>query len=390
MDTASKVRPDTVAAVPQIDITDVLKKVFKKKIAETDSSHTSMPANTKERFIAIFPALGYTLQTKLAAILAGNMVFYAGKDTLDKLSTITTSISYTENNQLVVPVQSNIWTRDNKYNIVGDWRISKYPQDTYGLGGNNSLDSADLINYSYFRIYQTILRRINNNFYAGVGYNLDYHWDISENGYADNRESDFAKYPASGSKTVSSGLSLNLLYDSRDNPVNPSGGEYANIVLRNNFTFLGSDQNWQSLLVDMRKYFPLGHSGNVLAFWSYDWLVLKGTPPYLDLPSTSWDTYTNTGRGYIQGRFRSRQMLYLESEYRFHLTQNGLLGGVVFANAQSFSQYPGNYSFKYVQPAAGLGLRVKLNKSSKTNIDIDYGFGLGESHGLFVNIGEVF
>jgi len=388
--TETPAKHTAIAADAGIDITDVLKKVFKaKQIAA--GSPVSNPAKDKERFVALFPALGYTLQTRLAVILAGNVAFFAAKDTTDKLSTITSSISYTQNNQVVLPVQSNIWTKGNKYNIVGDWRISQYPQDTYGLGGSNDIDTSDdLINYAYIRVYQTVMRRINNNFYAGVGYNFDLHWNISEDGYADSRASDFAKYPGSRTKSISSGLSLNLLYDSRDNPINPSGGEYANIVLRNNYTFLGSDQNWQSLLVDMRKYFTLGKRDNVLAFWSYNWMVLNGTPPYLDLPSTSWDTYTNTGRGYIQGRFRSRQMLDLEAEYRFHLTQNGLLGGVLFANAQTFSQYPGNFKFQYVQPAAGLGLRVKLNKSSKTNIDIDYGFGLGGSRGLFVNIGEVF
>jgi hypothetical protein len=383
-------KKDTSATIAQIDITDVLKKAFKIK-SMGEASPISNNSNDKKRYFAIFPAVGYTLQTRLAVIVAGNVAFFARGDTLAKLSSITSSLAVTENSQVVLPIQSNIWTKDNKYNLVGDWRISKYPQDTYGLGGTNDIDTSDnLINYSYFRLYQTLMRRINNNFYAGIGYNLDYHWNISEKGYSDGRASDFAKYPGDHYTTNSSGLSLNLLYDDRDNPINPLQGEYANIVLRNNFTFLGSDQNWQSLLVDVRKYITVGHKGNVLAFWSYDWLVLNGTPPYLDLPSTSWDTYTNTGRGYIQGRFRSRQMLYIESEYRYHITRNGLLGGVLFANAQSFSQYPGNYSFQYVQPAAGLGLRVKLNKTSKTNIDIDYGFGLGESHGLFVNIGEVF
>jgi len=323
--------------------------------------------------------------------VAGNVAFYTDSDIANtKISTVTSSIAITQNSQVVLPVQMNIWTRGGKYNLVGDWRISKYPQDTYGLGGNSKLDSADLIDYSYGRIYQTILRRVSNNFYAGIGYHLDYHWGIKEEGYNDGKISDFAKYgPAT--KTISSGLSLNLLYDGRDNPIAPSSGEYANIVLRSNYKFLGSDANWQSFLLDARKYFTFpGHSNNVLAFWTYDWLVLSGNPPYLDLPSTAWDTYTNVGRGFIQGRFRSRQMLYLESEYRFGLTKNGLLGGVVFANAQSFREWPGNYNFKYIQPAAGLGLRVKLNKASKTNIDIDYGFGAGNSHGLFINIAEAF
>jgi hypothetical protein len=393
-DSVGAFKTDTFSKVAQVDMSDVFRDVFKsKRLNKAAPVNTS---NEKEKFFAIFPAIGYTLQTRLAVILAGNVAFYAQKDTADKLSTITSSIAYTENNQIVLPIQSNIWTKGNKYNLFGDWRISKYPQDTYGLGGTNSIDSDDHIVYSYARIYETVQRRINNNFYAGFGYNLDYHWGIQEQGYDDGggRSSTYVKYTAANqhdsTRTISSGLSLNLLYDSRDNPINPTQGEYVNMVLRNNFTFMGSDQNWQSLLVDARKYFTVGHTNNVLAFWTYNWLVLKGNPPYLDLPSTSWDTYTNTGRGYIQGRFRSRQMLYFESEFRFHITRNGLLGGVTFLNAQSFSQWPGNFNFQYVQPAAGLGLRVKLNKTSKTNIDIDYGWGLGGSSGLFVNIAEVF
>ena len=82
-------------------------------------------------------------------------------------------------------------------------------------------------------------------------------------------------------------------------------------------------------------------------------------------------------------------MLYLESEYRFGITGNGLLGGVVFANAQSFTE-PGANRFTYVQPGYGLGLRVSLNKFSRTNLCIDYGWGTHGSRGFFVNLGEVF
>jgi len=375
----------TKPAVAQKDILDVL---------HIKSKH---PQQQNKQFnFAVFPAIGYTLQTRLAAIVASNVAFYSDhndsmphSDSAAKLSTIVSSIAYTQNNQIVLPIQNNIWTKGDKYNINGDWRISKYPQGTYGLGGNSAIDDDDLVHYSFARVYQTVLRKVSNNFYAGLGYNLDYHWGIHEDGI-EGKETDFAKY-GEATKTVSSGLTANLLYDDRENSINPSGGTYVNVILRNNYKFLGSDNNWQSLLVDVRKYvhFPAG-SNNILAFWTYDWMVLKGTPPYLDLPSTAWDTYTNVGRGYIQGRFRSNQLLYLETEYRYGITRNGLLGGVVFVNGQSLSEWPGNYQFKYVQPAAGLGLRVKLNKVSKTNIDIDYGFGAQGSRGLFINIGEVF
>ena len=82
-------------------------------------------------------------------------------------------------------------------------------------------------------------------------------------------------------------------------------------------------------------------------------------------------------------------MVYLESEYRFPLTTDGLFGAVVFLNGETFSGYPGN-RLESVQPGMGGGLRIKLNSASRTNLDIDYGFGTQGSKGLFVNIGEAF
>jgi hypothetical protein len=82
-------------------------------------------------------------------------------------------------------------------------------------------------------------------------------------------------------------------------------------------------------------------------------------------------------------------MLYFETEYRFVLTRNGLLGAVVFANAQSFTGWPSD-TFEPVQPGYGTGLRIKLSKRSNTNVDVDYGFGTQGSRGLKITIAEIF
>jgi hypothetical protein len=82
-------------------------------------------------------------------------------------------------------------------------------------------------------------------------------------------------------------------------------------------------------------------------------------------------------------------MAYAEGEYRFGISRNGLVGGVVFANVESFTELVSK-KFEVASPGWGAGVRIKLNKLSNTNIAIDYGFGLGGSEGLFVNLGEVF
>ncbi|ASU33717.1 BamA/TamA family outer membrane protein [Mucilaginibacter xinganensis] len=365
----------------QKDIGDVLTKLFHSKPSPEVDSITSKPE------ISLAPAIGYTLLSRFALVLSGNAIFKTGPQS--RISTVIASASYTQNKQLILPVQTNIWSKDNRYNFVGEYQYYKYPQSTYGLGSNSNIKNADPMDYSYFKFYQTALRRIAGNLYAGLGFIFGTHWNISDKGDINGAIPDYAVY-GKASHTVASGLTFNMLLDSRDNAINPLKGGYAAIQYRDNYSFLGSTTPWRSLIIDLRKYFRLSdNSDNVLAFWSYNWLILSGRPGYLDLPSTQWDGNSATGRGYIQGRFRGAQMVYLESEYRFKITRNGLLGGVLFLNGESFSAAPGT-SLQRIQPGYGPGLRLKLNKKSNTNITIDYGFGRQGSNGLFIDVGEAF
>lgn len=341
--------------------------------------------------ISALPVAGYTLQTGFAGVLSSNFAFYTSEHSQANLSNVLTSITYSQYKQIIFPVQANIWTKGNKYNIQTDWRYLKYPSLTYGLGGNTNADSGYNINYGSLRLHQAILRSVTKDLYVGVGVDLDYFWNIREVDPPFGKPTDLERYGLTKTEQAA-GVSLHLQFDDRRNPINPVKGNFVNLVFRPNFTFLGSDDNWQSLLIDARKFipFPAGTRHNVLALWTYDWFTVgDGKPPYLLLPSTGWDAYSNTARGYIQGRYRSKNMLYFESEYRFGLTANGLLGGVVFANAQSFSEFTTG-QFTYIQPGYGLGLRISLNKFSRTNLAVDYGWGTHGSGGFFVNLGEVF
>lgn len=365
----------------QVDLGDLIARIRHHKAAtEVDSIGT-------KPIISIAPAVGYTLVSKFAIVLSGNAAFRTGPQS--RVSTIIASTSYTQNKQFTLPIQTNIWSKDNVYNFVGAYQFYKYPQNTFGLGSNSDIHALDPMDYSYVKFYQTVLRHITGNLYAGIGYIIDTHWNVSDLGDANNTVSDYSKY-GKQTHSLASGLTFNAVLDSRDNGINPSKGGFASLEYRDNYTFLGSTTPWRSLIVDLRKYikFPEG-SNNVLALWSYDWVVLSGTPAYLDLPSTQWDANSATGRGYIQGRFRGAQMVYLEGEYRFRLTQNGLLGGVVFLNGESFSEAPGTH-LQSIQPGFGPGLRIKINKTSNTNITVDYGFGRQGSNGLFIDVGEAF
>jgi len=377
-----KTQGPVIDSSKQWDMIDVIKKIFNKQ------SPDSARNKSKKLVYSVMPAVGYSLSTGLAVDITANVAFYTNNNHKQNLSEMDVEAVYDTKIQKILISRATIWGTDNNYKFVTDLRLEKYPVSTFGLGTGTSQAKEDPLVYSYIRTYLTAYRKIIPGFYIGLGYALDYHFNITEAGNVDKTISDFQKYGETSS-SASSGAVINLLFDNRRNPINPLNGGYASILYRDDPTLLGSDNNWTELQFDFRRYFRLSpRSNNILAFWTV-WEFTTGHAPYLDLPSTASDMYNNGGRGYAEQRFRGKNMLYLEGEFRFGVTQNGLLGGVLFSNAQSYSEFQTN-RFQKVAPAVGTGLRVKVNKHSDTNVCIDYAAGLYGSRGLFVNLGEVF
>jgi hypothetical protein len=339
--------------------------------------------------LTFVPGVEYSLATGFATSINADIVL-PYKNPNDNQSIVFSELKYTQNKQIISQLASNLWLNHNEYNITTNWSYLKYPQIDFGLGPNSTRNLLDSIDYSYLKLHQSFLKRIAPNLYFGPGLNIDYHWNITDTTLNNKPIIGFREYGYT-KHSNSVGVLLNLLYDTRKSLVNPvANSSFLNIFYRDNLTFLGTDAPSQTLLIDYRKYlpFPKG-SKNILAFWSYNIFTLAGKQPYLDLPTTASDTYGNFGRGYIQGRFRGDKLMYAESEYRFGITENGFLGGVVFANMQSLSERQGK-PIQALLPGYGAGIRIKLNKHSNTNIAIDYGIGQGGSKGIFMNLGEVF
>jgi outer membrane protein assembly factor BamA len=117
---------------------------------------------------------------------------------------------------------------------------------------------------------------------------------------------------------------------------------------------------------------------------------LNGSVPYLELPGTGSDINQRIGRGYTISRFKGPSFFYNEMEYRFPLTNNKLLSGVLFFNMETAGNQKNVRLFDYWEPGAGAGLRILFDKHTRSNLCIDYGFGNYGSRGIFVGLNEVF
>ncbi len=373
---------------------------------------------------SLFPAIGYNPALGFLGGAYGSVGMYLGPLATTTISSANVSVLFTTERQIILSLTSSVMTAGNQWELVGDWRYLIYNQPTYGLGTGPSASSSgeslpgggtavavtgpQPMDFDQFRFHELVLRRVAEHLYLGAGYGLDLYSSIVDRsldlaGSPQQVTASYAyatRYGFDPSRYVVSGVSAAVLYDSRDSTINPYRGIYGTLQLTLNPEFLGSSRSSTVLHAEFRTYVPMSVEvpRNVLAFWVYVDGVVDGELPYLALPSTGWGPRQRNGRGYPQGRFRGPWEAYAEAEWRFRITDNGLFGGVLFANAESFSS-PGFTSagyvspsvklLQYVQPAAGFGLRILVNRDSRTNLDLDLAFGQG-FWGFWLNAGEYF
>jgi outer membrane protein assembly factor BamA len=362
-------------SIKQVDGIDYLLKLFKinksqEKIENKKVNFSFFPVDTKN-------AGGRVLVSSF------NATFLLGEKENTNISTVYLIPYISFNNQFGIELYPTIWLKKNSWNFVGEYFILNFPQDTWGLGGDSQSNNETLIDGKHIRFHQNILKGILPNLAIGLGYQFDQHYDLE----APNNNTNYIE--EINNKTISSGISFPIVYDNRKNINNPQQGMYSSLTYLYNDTSLGSDTKWQSLFFDVRKYFSIPYARSVLAFRSYYWTILSGETPYFDLPSTRSEPGTSSSsRGVQKNRYRSNAMLFFETEYRFNITQNGFLGGVVFANTTSASEYD-TQNFVHWQPAVGAGIRLKFNKYTKVNVAFDFGISKDYAS-VYLKIGEVF
>lgn len=378
-------------------------EIFKKK----DSVLVVKP--TKNNFFLVIPAIGSQPAT---GFFFGGVAQYTfkGKQESAKYSIANLGITYTVKNQWLVNIKNNILLKNNRIFLSGDYRIYIFSQPNYGLGTNIipsrrnqepgfSIDSLEQsMDYNYFKFHQTASFEVRKNFYIGGGVNIDWYTDIKdkeldvENGNLTYHYNYSQKHGFDDLEYYLTGVSFNMVYDSRDNQVNSSRGWFANINYRFNPVLFHNQVYSNILYAEYRHFIPVSQKNDryILGIWAYGQFVTNGKVPYLNLPAIGWDQRSRSGEGYTQGLFRGDGLIYLSTEFRFPITCNQMLSGVVFTNFVTASNKDSNTSlFNSVQPAAGVGLRILIDKKTRTNLIVDYAWG-NNSKGFYLNAGETF
>ncbi len=343
--------------------------------------------NDKSVFIPS-PSITYSPETSLSLGVYAMYYFKMGlAGSCTHPSNVQFSTAYTLNNQFSAEPIWEVYTKDDNYFTTGRALYQIFPEQFFGIGNNTKLADAETYSHQLLRLTAKYQKRWYDRFFFGPMYQMQYMFNVKP-----GESGELVKNNISGAKGYfASGLGVAATWDSRDLILFPQRGLY--IDLSNTFfsNIFGSRFNFQQYTLDARKYFSF-KKRRVLAFQGYA-QHNTGNPPFRMLAMMGNNQLM---RGYYQGRFRERDYIAGQAEYRFPVYKRfGLaafagLGQVAHNFSEMRLQGLQESTGKGFHPNYGLGLRYLYNKNENINIRVDFGFGPNGMNGQYVTVGEAF
>jgi len=331
--------------------------------------------------VTISPVLFYSPETKLAFGAVGLLTYRFGLFFKQaRPSTLYLGAVYTLKKQFSFQLKPEIYLKNNSIFLTGNFLAERFPTKFWGVGANT--DESWQENYTPQTYFMEIgyQRKLfpSTPLYLGLKYHLE-RCQILEKEPGKLLDEGLISGSRGG---LLSGLGLIISFDSRDNIFWPSSGYYFQVFGFWNNQIFGSDFNYLSFKLDLRDYI-LVSDRQILAFQAvFD--TSQGEAPFYKLPKIGGDSLL---RGYYSGRFRDKNLLAFQAEYRFPIWKR--FSGVVFGAMGNLGDRLRDFTWDTLKYSAGFGLRFKIIPSEKTNLRIDFAFGPGTT-GIYFKAGESF
>ncbi len=221
-----------------------------------------------------------------------------------------------------------------------------------------------------------VMRRIAPQTYLGLGWSLN---NMQASGIHDYRKPGPEQQP-DGRGVFSSGPLLSLSYDSRDFVPNPHRGVNASLQYIRYRRMTASDTRFDAWTAHFSAYHALDDK-RVIAF-EVNGAFTSGQVPWNMLPSLGDSDHF---RGYYPGRYRDRDVISTQLEYRRALSwRNGVVGWI--GTGTMAPHFSASMAQRWL-PTVGAGYRFEFKPGM--NIRLDYGIGKGSS-AFYFQAGEAF
>ena len=312
-------------------------------------------------------------------LIAGYVFKLNPEDKLSSPSWMGGAVAFTNNGTRALALGGRLYLKENKYQTTFAVMRGRANLDFYGIGripGRDPIAVPLSLDGSIF--FGEGMRNVGKSIFIGPRYQfrkLSASIDglVPPGGF---------EVPEIDLKSNSAALGFHLQQDKRDNTFYPTRGRLID------FTADFFDQAWGS----RREYqvYKTAYNGfrqvkekQVLAYRAMA-CSANGSVPFYDLCLFGFNSDL---RGYTTGEFQNRRMFAGQAEYRIELRKR--LGIVAFGGVGGVAGKWSDFRSDQLLPAAGAGLRFKLDKNNHINYRIDVAFGRAGPT-FSIGVGEAF
>ena len=323
------------------------------------------------------PVVSYSTETDWLFGLTKINAFRIGTkdqhDTTFQPSHITALAYLTLNNQYKVALTADLMFGHNKYSSFTELLFVDFPNFYFGVGDDTKLSDECLVETENFSLTQIFGYKLTKRWYIGLKYHYNNYFkvDTLPNGEQCNNELP----DLSVNEGTQSGIGITINRETRDNRFNAQKGSFLYFEYLNYGKWIGSKFAYHSLILEYRKYIT-----------PVKWLTLAGQiytetkiGDNIPVQSLSLMGGDNRMRGIYIGRFRDKNMIEGQIEARFPIYW--IFGGVIFTGLGEVAPTIKAYTWQGIKWTYGAGIRMSVNKATRTNIRFDVGFF--EHHPLF-------
>ena len=347
--------------------------------AQPSGSEDETAKKEKTSGLAFLPVIFYTPETKWAFGAGGLYYFRLTKDkAVSRPSNIGFVGVYTQRKQTSFELNPDFYLR-NGLHLQTILQYSDFPDQFYGIGNGTTEEMEEPFTSKFWDVSVEALKQVRGPINVGFQYFFDTRklTEVEDGGMFSAGE-----IPGSSGGTVS-GLGYFMTYDSRDSIFYTTAGSFHQFSAMAFGRALGSDFTFNRFFFDLRKYVRLSPA-HCLAFQTR-LLFETGNPPFWRMGLLGG---SESMRGYYLGRYRDKDMITLQAEYRW-VPVFWRIGLAAFASLGDVAATLGDFDIGRFKYAYGAGLRFVLDPRQRLNLRLDFGFGKKTS-GVYFTAAEAF
>lgn len=337
---------------------------------------------SRPQFLA-YPTVAYAPETSWEFGISGLYVFYAKRDTSNRLSELSGFTFVTLENQYGLWLDHALYSHRNKWFVLGRIKLQSFPLLYYGIGPDTPSDPLAVVDANLIQIKERILRKVYKSFYLGLETDFQ---RLSSVEFKPHTDTPF-EIPRGSEGSANLGFGLGLLYDNRHNVLNVRDGIFSELAFLRYDDIWGSDFSFTSVISDNRIYRPVNKRDVFAAQLLGQFNI--GNPPFNQMALMGGESIM---RGYYTGRFRDKNQIATQVEYRFLPLPLGFTkrwGAAVFAGTGAVFNSFDNLSINDFVFSGGGGIRFLLFPKKDIYTRLDAAF-TKEGTGFYIFIGEAF